>query len=90
MPLLRFFKFRIRPYGLSCFGRTKIGDIYSLLSWAHFTMICFANNFSISLSSSVSPIFEKPILLMGEKDGGLSIKSNFRPEIVSIISGLQW
>ena len=50
-------------------------------------MTCFANNFSISLSIAVSSIFEKPILLMVEQDGGLFINSNFRPEILSIISG---
>ena len=50
-------------------------------------MTCFADNFSISLSIAVSSIFEKPILLMVEQDGGLFIKSNFRPERLSIISG---
>ena len=50
-------------------------------------MTCFANNFSISLSIAVSSIFEKPILLMVEQDGGLFINSNFRRETLSTISG---
>ena len=48
-------------------------------------MTYFAKNFSISLSIAVSSIFEKPTLLLVEQDGGLSMKSNFRPETISII-----